>query len=450
MLGVAAFALFFSTLTDSPLGATLGALAVLVASSLLFTLDAAVADRAVPADPVLAGVRRLLPRPDPVAGHRPRPGAAGRLRRRAAGRRLGELHHQGRHRARCPRRAGPRRRRTGRRRPARRRPARSCRGANSLASAAASSRPSCSSSEARSLAQAGLREARRSAAASAWASASARPAGDHPVDQPDLQRLGGVDRAAGEDQVHRPARADQPGQPDRAAVDQRHAPAAAEHPEDGVSSATRRSHQSASSRPAGHGVPGDRGDHRLAQPQPGRAHRPVAVGLGAVAGRRADGARGRRRRRRCRPRRAARRPTASGSASKARKASASAVAVAPSTALRACGRDSRTVVTGPSRSTRDRLHSAGRYWLSRSAAAQSSGPERRPGPRRASSASTICCTSGSRGRSPWPDLRAGAHRLHGQVQRAGQPGGVRRGDGLVLRRPDRDPGRARPASRPRR
>lgn len=41
MLGVATFALFFSTLTDSPLGATMGALAVLVASSLLFTLDAA-------------------------------------------------------------------------------------------------------------------------------------------------------------------------------------------------------------------------------------------------------------------------------------------------------------------------------------------------------------------------------------------------------------------------
>jgi ABC-2 type transport system permease protein len=41
MLGVAAFALFFSTLTDSPLAAALGALAVLVASSLLFTLDAA-------------------------------------------------------------------------------------------------------------------------------------------------------------------------------------------------------------------------------------------------------------------------------------------------------------------------------------------------------------------------------------------------------------------------
>jgi ABC-2 type transport system permease protein len=41
MLGVAAFALFFSTMTDSPLGATMGALAVLVASSLLFTLNAA-------------------------------------------------------------------------------------------------------------------------------------------------------------------------------------------------------------------------------------------------------------------------------------------------------------------------------------------------------------------------------------------------------------------------
>jgi ABC-2 type transport system permease protein len=41
MVGVAAFGLFFSTLTDSPLAAALGALAVLVASSLLFTLDAA-------------------------------------------------------------------------------------------------------------------------------------------------------------------------------------------------------------------------------------------------------------------------------------------------------------------------------------------------------------------------------------------------------------------------
>jgi ABC-2 type transport system permease protein len=41
MLGVAAFALFFSTLSDSSLGATLGALAVLVSSQVLDLLDAA-------------------------------------------------------------------------------------------------------------------------------------------------------------------------------------------------------------------------------------------------------------------------------------------------------------------------------------------------------------------------------------------------------------------------
>ena len=41
MLGVAAIALFLSTLTDSSLGASLGALAVLIGSSLLLTLDAA-------------------------------------------------------------------------------------------------------------------------------------------------------------------------------------------------------------------------------------------------------------------------------------------------------------------------------------------------------------------------------------------------------------------------
>ena len=41
--------------------------------------------------------------------------------------------------------------------------------------------------------------------------------------------------------------------------------------------------------PAGHGVAGDRGDHRLGQPHPGRAHRPVAVVVDAVAGRGPDG-----------------------------------------------------------------------------------------------------------------------------------------------------------------
>jgi ABC-2 type transport system permease protein len=41
MLGVAALALLLSTVTDSPLGAALGALAFLIASTLLLTLDAA-------------------------------------------------------------------------------------------------------------------------------------------------------------------------------------------------------------------------------------------------------------------------------------------------------------------------------------------------------------------------------------------------------------------------
>jgi ABC-2 type transport system permease protein len=41
MLGIAATALFLSTLTDSPLSATLGGLALLIGSSLLLTLDAA-------------------------------------------------------------------------------------------------------------------------------------------------------------------------------------------------------------------------------------------------------------------------------------------------------------------------------------------------------------------------------------------------------------------------
>jgi ABC-2 type transport system permease protein len=41
MLGIAVVALFLSTFTDSPLTATLGALALLIASSLLLTIDAA-------------------------------------------------------------------------------------------------------------------------------------------------------------------------------------------------------------------------------------------------------------------------------------------------------------------------------------------------------------------------------------------------------------------------
>ena len=45
MLGVGAIALFLSTVTDSPLGAAMGALAALVTSQVLVTLDAAGAVR---------------------------------------------------------------------------------------------------------------------------------------------------------------------------------------------------------------------------------------------------------------------------------------------------------------------------------------------------------------------------------------------------------------------
>ena len=53
-------------------GRRAGRAGVPVASSLLLTLDAARALAALPADPLLAGVRRPVPRPDPVARHRAR------------------------------------------------------------------------------------------------------------------------------------------------------------------------------------------------------------------------------------------------------------------------------------------------------------------------------------------------------------------------------------------
>ena len=67
MLGVAAIALFLSTVVDTPLGAAMGTMAVLVASTLLLTLDAADSIAAVPAHALLAGLRRPVPRPDPLA-----------------------------------------------------------------------------------------------------------------------------------------------------------------------------------------------------------------------------------------------------------------------------------------------------------------------------------------------------------------------------------------------
>ncbi len=113
--------------------------------------------------------------------------------------------------------------------------------------------------------------------------------GHDAVHQPDPLSLLGVDLTPGEDQVQRAAGADQPGQPDRAAVDERDAPATAEDAEPGV---RRRDPEVAPDREleaTGDGVPLDGGEHRLAQPHPGRAHRAVAGLLHLVAALGPDG-----------------------------------------------------------------------------------------------------------------------------------------------------------------
>ena len=97
MLGVAAIALFLSTVVDTPLAAALGTMAVLVASTLLLTLDAADSIGLVPPHALLAGFRRPVPRPDPVARRGARDVAAGCLRAGVPRRRVGQLRHQGRH-----------------------------------------------------------------------------------------------------------------------------------------------------------------------------------------------------------------------------------------------------------------------------------------------------------------------------------------------------------------
>ena len=95
MLGVAAVALFLSTLTTSSIGAALGTIGVLITSTVLLGLDAAESLHPVPADPLLAGLRRPLPGPDPVGRRDARSGGAARLPAGLRARRLGELQHQG-------------------------------------------------------------------------------------------------------------------------------------------------------------------------------------------------------------------------------------------------------------------------------------------------------------------------------------------------------------------
>ena len=146
---------------------------------------------------------------------------------------------------------------------------------SSARSASCSCSPSCSSTESRS-----LRRQSWGSAASSWASASAACAGlsrrHDPVDEPHGERLGGTDRPAGQDQVQGTSGADQPRQPHRATVDERHAPPSAEDPEHRVLGGHPQVAPDRQLEPAGHGVPLDRRDHRLAEPHPGRAHRAVA------------------------------------------------------------------------------------------------------------------------------------------------------------------------------
>ena len=174
-------------------------------------------------------------------------------------------------------RAGPPLTRTARRPRARRRP---------------SDRMPCSSStrSASLLAQALLLEHREPVVAQAVLGQRGQLVGErlgrraglarrhHPVDQPHGVRLGGTDRPAGEDQVQGPPGADEPGQPHRAAVDEGHAPASAEDAERRVLGGHPQVAPDGQLEPARDGVTLDGGDHRLAQPHPGGAHRAVRAG----------------------------------------------------------------------------------------------------------------------------------------------------------------------------
>ena len=168
------------------------------------------------------------------------------------------------------------------------------------------------------------------------------------VDEPHRERLVGASTgAAGEDQIERARQADQARQADRAAVDQRHAEAAAEHAEHRVLLGDAQVAPQRELEPAGDRVARDRGDHRLAEQHPRRAHRAVAVGRDAVG--RAGGDRleiGARAERaviavqHARPARRRRRRTR-GTRRRAPRA------VSRSTAFFAAGRSRITVVTGP-------------------------------------------------------------------------------------------------------
>ena len=89
MVGVGAVT-FPVHVTDSALAAALGAIGLLVASSCWSGWRRRRGVQPVPADPLLAGLRRLLPRPRADPRDRARRGAAGGVRHGVPGRRLGQ------------------------------------------------------------------------------------------------------------------------------------------------------------------------------------------------------------------------------------------------------------------------------------------------------------------------------------------------------------------------
>ena len=117
-------------------------------------------------------------------------------------------------------------------------------------------------------------------AASSVASATAAARGarlDEPVGEAHALRLLARDTAAGEHEIERVRVADHAGEAHGAAVDERHAPTPAEDAEHRVA---RRDAQIAPQRelePTRDRVALDRGDHRLVEQHPRRAHGSVAV-----------------------------------------------------------------------------------------------------------------------------------------------------------------------------
>src|SRR5262245_2283256 len=113
-------------------------------------------------------------------------------------------------------------------------------------------------------------------------------AGDHAVGEADGQGFFGVDWAAGEDEVEGAAEAYEGGQADRASIEERNAPAAIEDAHDRVLLYHPQIAPQGQLQTAGHGVTGDGGDDRLAEPHACWAQRPVAIRGWEAGGPRGD------------------------------------------------------------------------------------------------------------------------------------------------------------------